>query len=95
MNKKEIVFGLAVALVLGTFISIFASSSPDGLEKVAENKGFLRLMEAKPPSVKAPIPDYAWPGVESEAAACALAGLTGTLLTFGVMYAIGKWNIRS
>jgi uncharacterized membrane protein len=34
--------GLGIAVVLVAFVSPFASSSPDGLERVADDEGFLR-----------------------------------------------------
>ncbi len=87
MTKKEVIAGLIIALVLGVFISGFASSWPDGLEKVAEDKGFLEKTDAEP-TFPSPIPDYAWPGIKNEKAATGLAGAAGTLLTFGVMYGL-------
>lgn len=35
-----LVTGLAVALVLAGFVSVFASSAPDGLTKISEDHGF-------------------------------------------------------
>ena len=67
---------LVVAVALAAFASPWASSSPDGLEKVAETKGLLDdgLQESSP------VPDYAFPGVHDPRLATALAGLVGTLL---------------
>ncbi len=87
MNKKEILFGLTVALFLALLISPFASSWPDGLEKVAEDKGFLELGEVEP-ILSSPIPDYQWPGLNNEGFATASAGLAGVLITFGVVYGV-------
>ena len=54
--------GLSVALAV--LVSPGASSSPDGLEKVAEDKGFLeKAEETEPVWNNAPIPDYAVPGL--------------------------------
>jgi hypothetical protein len=39
--KRFTILALAVALVLGVFVSPYASSHPDGLERVATDKGFL------------------------------------------------------
>lgn len=80
---------LIVALLVAACLSPFASSFPDGLEWVAENKGFLHLGEGRE-VITSPIPDYAFPGISSEALATAIAGVVGTLLTFGVMYGLGK-----
>ncbi len=88
MDKKEILLWLVVALVLAFFISHFASSSPDGLEKVAEDKGFLQKGEVKPVFIS-PVPDYTWPGVGSELIATGLSGIFGTLIVFGLAYGIG------
>jgi cobalt/nickel transport protein len=41
VKAREILIGLSVALLLALVLSPFASASPDGLEMVAEQKGFL------------------------------------------------------
>ncbi|MCK4789888.1 MAG: PDGLE domain-containing protein, partial [Desulfobacteraceae bacterium] len=88
MDKKTWLFvllALLLSLLLAIVISPFASSSPDGLEKVAEDKGFLEKAEEQEAAWElAPIPDYAVGGIENESLATALAGLIGTLLTFAV-----------
>lgn len=81
---------LIVALILAIFISPFASSSPDGLEKVAEDKGFIEKALEEGVWKFSPIPDYAFPGVGSEVVATALAGLIGTLITIVIGWLIGK-----
>ncbi|MFH1773808.1 MAG: PDGLE domain-containing protein [Methanobacteriota archaeon] len=81
--------GLVVALFMGVVLSNFASSSPDGLEKVAEDYGFLEKGEGHE-VIEAPMPDYVVPGVSSETIAASLAGLIGTLIMFGLAYGIGK-----
>lgn len=88
MDKKEILLWLLAALILAFFISPFASSSPDGLEKVAKDKGFLEKGEVEP-AVNSPVPDYAWPGINHEGTATSLAGVFGTLVVFGLAYGIG------
>jgi len=84
--KTVILGGLLLALGLALFLSPFASKAPDGLERVAEDQGFLARAEGSFPS---PIPDYEIPGVKSEALATALAGLAGTLVTFGLALLVG------
>ncbi|MCL6559063.1 MAG: PDGLE domain-containing protein, partial [Firmicutes bacterium] len=42
------------------------------------------------PVIKSPIPDYVFPGIENESVATAAAGVTGTLIAFGVMYGLAK-----
>lgn len=87
MNKKEIIIALGIALFLAFIISPFASSSPDGLERVAEDRGFLEKAEIEPAFVS-PIPDYAWPGVKSDRLAVSFAGVFGTLIVFGLGYGL-------
>jgi cobalt/nickel transport protein len=83
MHKKEIFFALLIALVLAVVLSPFASSRPDGLERVAEDKGFIHRGEGAP-LIPSPIPDYAVPGIANERIATSLAGLLGTLIVFGL-----------
>ncbi len=87
MNKKDIVIGLAIALFIAGIISIFASSWPDGLEKVAEKLNFLEKGEGEP-ALTSPVPDYAMPGVKNEKLATSVAGVIGTLIVFGFSYGI-------
>lgn len=86
MRMKWWLAGLAVCLLLVVF-SPLASSSPDGLERVAEDKGFISLAEEAPFQVMA---DYVFPGMENEAVATILAGLMGTLLLFGMVYVLAR-----
>ncbi|MBC7247951.1 MAG: PDGLE domain-containing protein [Actinobacteria bacterium] len=98
-----ILAGLAVAVALALLVSPWASSSPDGLEKVAEDKGFLeKAEETEPAWESAPIPDYAMPGLTREAVdeetgevveeptklATALAGLVGTVAIFLIAWGL-------
>jgi PDGLE domain len=76
------VLALAVAVALGTALAPFASSSPDGLEKVAEEKGFLDKGRLAPVQESSPAPDYAFPGVGDARLATAAAGFVGTIGVF-------------
>ncbi|MGI6451495.1 MAG: PDGLE domain-containing protein [Desulfitobacteriia bacterium] len=82
--KKEIMIGLLIALVVVVFLAPFASSSPDGLERVAEDHAFLDQAEGRE-VILSPLPDYEMPGIANKTLAGILAGLTGTLLTFIAM----------
>lgn len=91
MNKKTwkfAVIGLGIAVSLALFVSPFASTSPDGLEKVAEDHGFIE--RAREAGDFAPLPDYAVAGIKNEAVATGLAGLAGTLIVFAVGLGIAK-----
>ena len=79
--------GLLVAIGLATLVSGFASSSPDGLNKVAEDHGF--AASAKEHLFETgPLAGYAVKGVNSDRLSTALAGLIGVLVTFGVGLAL-------
>ena len=78
------ILALAVAVGLATAISPYASSSPDGLERVAEDKAFLGEGAPHPVQEASPIPDYAFPGVEDERVATGLAGFVGALGVFAL-----------
>jgi cobalt/nickel transport protein len=83
--------GLALTLALVLFVSPWASSSPDGLEKVAEEKGFIEKSEETDPAWEgSPAPDYAVPGVDDShpALATALAGLAGTVAIFLIAWGL-------
>lgn len=81
--------GLGIALLLAVFISPFASSWPDGLERVAEDLHF-NDSTYEDPLVAAPVPDYAVPGVENVGVATGMAGFLGTVLVFGISLLLGK-----
>ncbi|MFZ5646892.1 MAG: PDGLE domain-containing protein [Bacillota bacterium] len=80
---------LMAALLVAVLLSPLASSSPDGLERVATDLGFIEKGEGGS-VIKSPLSDYTIPGVGNEAVSTALAGLTGTLLTFAAMYALAR-----
>lgn len=72
--------GLAIAIVLALF-SPLASPHPDGLERVAEDLGFIE--RAQEPLYQV-IPDYVFPGISNEALATIAAGIVGTLIVYGI-----------
>ena len=88
------VIALAVAVGLATAVSPYASSSPDGLEMVAEDKAFLEQGRVAPIQEDAPVPDYAFPGVDDARVATGLAGFFGTLGVFAVGYGIAVVSRR-
>jgi cobalt/nickel transport protein len=93
--KGFIWIGLGISLLLALFLSPFASSSPDGLEKVAEMKGFSEKGEGRKLWQYAPFSEYAIPWIKNEKVSTALSGLIGTLAIFFVAMGIGKLIRRS
>ena len=90
MKSKWWLISLVICLAVASLAPL-ASSSPDGLERVAEDKGFIDLGQEAPFQI---IADYVFPGIENEALATILAGLIGTLILFGVAYALA-WLLKS
>ena len=82
--------GLALAVALAV-VSPLASSDPDGLERVAENIGFLDRAQDAPYTL---IADYVLPGVLNEALATILAGVIGLTIVFIVAYGVARMRRR-
>ena len=82
--------GLGISLLLALFLSPFASSSPEGLEKVAKMEGFTERGESWKFWKHAPLPDYANPWIKNRKVSTALSGLVGTLAIFLLAVGIGK-----
>lgn len=87
MNKRYL-YLVIVSLVIGGFISLFASSSPDGLEKVAEDKGFIVRALEYPFDTLAP--GYAVSGISSEVLAAVLAGILGSITCFVIIFLVTR-----
>ncbi len=81
-TKLFMLIGLAVAILLAVVVAPFASSLPDGLEKVAEEKGLLERGKGPQSWRFSPLPDYMVPGLGAGPLATAAAGLIGTLVVF-------------
>ena len=77
--------GLVLAIALA-ILSPLASTHPDGLEWVAEQKGFLEAQQDAPFRI---IPDYVFPGIANEKVATIVAGVVGLGIVFGVMGLVG------
>lgn len=85
-GTRWVAVGLLIALVVVLF-SPLASPEPDGLERVAEDVGFLATAQEAPYQI---LPDYTIPGVDNQALSTILAGAVGTLVVAGLGYGIGR-----
>jgi cobalt/nickel transport protein len=88
-QTRWIWIGLAAALVVGALLSLAASPHPDGLERVAQDQGFL-AKAASAPLLASPLPDYLFPGIADPRLATGLAGFLGTLALFALGYGLGR-----
>jgi cobalt/nickel transport protein len=91
--RMFLVAGLLVTVGLALVVSGFASSSPDGLEKVAEDKGFLETAKDHA-FADGPLADYTVRGVDNERLSTGLSGLIGVLITFGLGLALFAALVR-
>lgn len=82
-TNRLVVAGLLVSLLVAGVVSQFAVDAPDGLERVAEDTGFMAQAQdhAFGSSLFA---DYATAGVADETTSLALAGVAGSLVTLAV-----------
>ena len=79
-NKKFLVSGFVVSLFLAGVVSFYASSNPDGLEKVAQDIGFLDTAKEHTYADGA-LADYGVKGIENERASVGVAGVIGVIGT--------------
>ncbi|MCX4981422.1 energy-coupling factor ABC transporter permease [Streptomyces sp. NBC_00572] len=90
--RKLWIGGVVTALVLAGFVSFYASASPDGLEKVAADKGIDSKVEDHA-AADSPLADYGVKGIETARLSGGLAGTIGV----GATLAVGTgafWVVR-
>lgn len=96
-NKAFVLTGLGIALLVAVLLSPLASSDPDGLDRVSQDHGFDAKAAENAPAQQLPFynlfDEYALRGVP-EGVATPLAGLIGTLVTFGIAWGVGKLVVR-
>lgn len=88
MTRKEIIVGLLISVAIGTLVSPFASTFPDGLEKVAERIGFMEKGEGMP-ILSSQFPDYTIPGMTNEKLSASIVGGFGAGLLFAAGCGVG------
>lgn len=85
-GRGWIYVGVIVSL-FAVLLSPLASASPDGLERVAEDIGFLALGQEAPYQI---LPDYTVPFLGETALSTILAGVVGALVVLGLMIVVGQ-----
>ncbi len=78
-----ILAGVLVALLLAGFASYYASSAPDGLEKIAADHG-LDAGAKDSATADSPLADYSVSGVSDQRLSGGLAGVIGVGVTLAV-----------
>jgi cobalt/nickel transport system permease protein len=84
-------FGGIIVLGLAIFVSPYACSWPDGLDKIAEKFGFSGRATTL---IHGWLADYKIPGISSAGLATAIAGALGALLMFGFAWGVGRLLVR-
>jgi cobalt/nickel transport protein len=82
-DKKFLIAGFALTIFLAGFVSFYASSHPDGLEKVAKDIGFLETAKDHS-NAKGALADYGVKGVDNARLSTGAAGIIGVVATAGV-----------
>lgn len=90
-NKKWIVLGF-ITVIVAVLLSPFASSHPDGLERVAEDHGFIE--EADAGFKWSPIPDYEVNIPLTKEWRVALSGAIGLVVLGVLLLIIGKLLVK-
>ncbi|MCW2902640.1 MAG: ABC-type cobalt transporter [Streptosporangiaceae bacterium] len=91
-TRRFLMAGLLVAVILAGIVSFYASSQPDGLQKVAADKG-INAKQVNRPRPDSPLGAYGVKGVQDRRLSGGLAGLLGvgvTLVIGGGMF----WLVR-
>lgn len=89
-GRGWIIAGVIISL-LAVLISPRASGNPDGLERVAENLGFLSAGQTSPFEI---LPDYTIPFLGETALSTVFAGMVGALVLLGFLILLGR-NLRN
>ncbi len=84
--KRFLIILFVFSLIIAGFVSWFASTEPDGLERVAEDHGFIDKAEDSTYEI---FPDYTVRGINAFWSN-GLAGIIGTLASFCIVIFIGK-----
>jgi cobalt/nickel transport protein len=82
-TKMFALAAILIALVLGGVVSYYASGSPDGLNRVAEDKGFIDEERASA-TADSPLADYSTRDVANERLSGGLAGAVGVAVVLVV-----------
>ena len=83
--------GMAVALLV-TLLAPLASASPDGLEWVAGEQGFIQVAKDSPYQL---LPDYTLPFLGETAVSTIVAGVIGVLLVAGITVLVARTMRRT
>lgn len=84
-----VVIGMVLSIVLASVVSFYASSAPDGLERVAEETGFDAAAQGSVTD-GSPVAGYAV-GDDEGRFSVGMAGLLGVGVTAGLAFGLFAW----
>ncbi len=79
-QRTFLISGFIASLLLAGVVSFYASSHPDGLEKVAEDIGFIETAKENT-NADSLLADYGVKGVDNERLSVGAAGVIGVIAT--------------
>ena len=85
--SRNWIYAGGIITLLVVLLSPFASADPDGLERVAENLGFIGAGQSAPYEI---IPDYTLPFLGETAISTILAGVVGVVVVGAIIMLIGR-----
>ena len=92
-QKTFLISGFVASLFIAGVVSFYASSNPDGLEKVAEDIGFIETAKENTNS-DVIFSDYGVQGVENERLSVGVAGVIGVIasgaISTGIFFLIRR-----
>ncbi len=91
LGRRWWLVGLAIAALVVVVLAPLASADPDGLERVAEDQGFIGLAQNVFAGL---LGDYAIPGVDNTWLSTVLAGLLGVAIVAVVVLVLGRLVAR-
>ena len=73
---------ILLSILIAVLAAFFASSNPDGLEKVAETLGFIERGAERSSAMT----DYSMPFISQEGISTSIAGILGIFITLGLFW---------
>jgi hypothetical protein len=81
------VIGIAIVVLVVVVLAPLASSDPDGLDRVAEDNGFIGQAQNV---VGGLFGEYGIPGIDDPTVSTILSGLLGIAILLGAVYVVGR-----
>jgi hypothetical protein len=90
-STRWVLAALTIIVAVVVAAAFLASGDPDGLERVADDHGFLGAAEDSPFTI---IADYVFPGLDDGPIATIVAGVIGVAIVFAVAWGAGRLLAR-